>query len=149
MELDLNDFVETVQNEEVMYLATSALGGVSIRPVSPLAGEKNTIYFYTSKDSRKYKQMKENPQVAFSLGSVGRYQAEGKVRFLGGVFADENAELQRAYRNRYRGAFEIAAPGEVMESNEFIAIDLHLIRGWIFDKENPEMPIGQGEIQFS
>ncbi|MEG0324675.1 MAG: pyridoxamine 5'-phosphate oxidase family protein, partial [Raoultibacter sp.] len=135
--------------EEVMYLATSAHDSVSIRPVSPLMKERGVVCFYTSKDSRKYEQMKENPQVAFSDGAVGRYQAEGTVRFLGSVFADENAGLYAAYKERYAGAFEMSAPGEVMELHEFIAIDLVLIKGWIFDKANPEIPVGQGEIHFS
>ena len=148
MELDYNDFAETVRNEEIMYLATSGDDGIAIRPVSPLMGEGNTVYFYTSHTSRKYAQMKQNPSVAFSVGSAGRYQAEGTVRFLGGVFASENAELNAAYRARYTGAFEISAPGEDMESNEFIAVDIAVLKGWIFDKENPSMPIGQGEIRF-
>ena len=61
---------------------------------------------------------------------------------------EENAALANAYKAKYQGAFEEAAPGEVMESNEFLVIDLGLLRGWIFDKENPEVPIGQGEIAF-
>lgn len=148
MELDLKDFAETVKAEEVMYLATAAGDRVSVRPISPLLLDEKTVCFYTSKDALKYAQMKENPHVGFVVGAVGRYQGEGTVRFLGSVFAEENAALANAYKAKYQGAFEEAAPGEVMESNEFLVIDLGLLRGWIFDKENPEVPIGQGEIAF-
>ena len=149
MDLDLNDFIETVRTEEIMFLATASGSEVSVRPVSPLMGEGNTVYFYTSKDSRKYRQMKENPVAAFVIGAAGRYQAEGTVRFLGGVFGEENEALNQQYRAKYRGAFEEAAPGEVMESNEFIALDLKTLKGWVFDTENPEIPVGKGEMTFA
>ena len=148
MELDVNDFEQTVRSEEVMYLATASGEEVSVRPVSPLMGEGNIVYFYTSKDSRKYRQMRENPHAAFVIGAVGRYQGEGDVRFLGSIFSDENEALREQYKAKYHGAFEEAAPGEVMESNEFIALDLKRVQGWIFDKEQPEVPIGQGEITY-
>ncbi|WP_139652337.1 pyridoxamine 5'-phosphate oxidase family protein [Raoultibacter phocaeensis] len=149
MELNVDDFIETVRTEEIMFLATAAGDEVSVRPVSPLMGEGNVVYFYTSKDSRKYRQMKENPVAAFVIGAAGRYQAEGTVRFLGSVFSEENEELNGQYRAKYRGAFEEAAPGEDMESNEFIAFDLKTLKGWIFDTENPEIPIGKGELTFA
>lgn len=149
MELNMEHFKETVRTEEVMYLATSADDVVTVRTVSPLLRDDLTVYFYTSCKSQKYQQMKKNSNVAFTIGVNGCYQAQGTVRFLGSVFAEENAELNAVYRNKYEGAFVEAAPGEDMQSNEFMAIDIKMLKGWIFGPENPMEPIGVGEKHFA
>lgn len=148
MELNLNDFKQAVTETEIIYLATSANDKATIRPVSPLFLDDSKVCFYTASDSRKYAQMKENPNVAFCVGAMGSYQVEGTVEFLGSVFSEENAEINKAYRARYIGAFEEAAPGETMELNEFIVINISQIKGWIFNDENPPIPVGMGEIHF-
>ena len=149
MELNLDQFREMVAGADVILLATSAENDVSIRPVSPLIlDDPSVVYFYTSYDSNKYAQMKANKNVAFCVGPVGSYQAKGTVRFLGGIFAPENEALNAAYKKKYVGAFEMAAPGEDMATNEFMAIDIKNLKGWIFSEENPEEPIGMGEVTF-
>lgn len=140
MKLDLNHFKETVEKEEIMYLATSDEQHVTLRPVSPLLIEEkgiHNIYFYTSNQSNKYKQLMRNPNVSINIGQMGIYQAEGVVRFLGGVFEDKNTELKEAYTKKYPGAFEHPAPGEDMKSNEFLVVEIKLLKGWIYEGEQP------------
>jgi len=145
MKLDLEDFKETVRKEEVMYLATTKNNDVSIRTVSPLLIGDNTVCFYTSHNSEKYDQLKANPKAAFCVGMYGRYQAQGTVKFLGSVFNEENETIRELYKAKYHGAFEIAAPGEDMHTNEFIIIEIKLIKGWIFEGE---MPVGLADLKF-
>jgi len=149
MDLDLDEFCKTIKESEVMYLATSVDNEVFIRPVSPLLVDEKTVCFYTANDSEKYQQMKANSQIAFCVGPMGAYQVKGTIRFLGSVFSEENKALNKQYRERYKGAFEISAPGETMENNEFVIVDISVVKGWIFDKENPEIPIGMGETHFA
>lgn len=146
MQLDLNQFRDTVKEASIIYLATSKNNHVTVRPVSPLITDDSmTVYFYTSNQSEKYEQMKANPNIAFSVGSNGCYQAQGTVKFAGNVFSDENKWLKDKYKEKYAFAFEVGAPGEDMQTNEFIAIDIKLLKGWIFEGE---VPVGMGEVRF-
>lgn len=146
MQLDQNQFRDTVKNAEIIYLATSKDNDVSVRPVSPLiVGDDMTVYFYTSNQSKKYGQMKANPNIAFCVGTNGCYQVQGVAKFLGNVFSDENKWLKGKYKEKYAFAFEIGAPGEDMQTNEFVAIDIKSLKGWIFEGE---IPVGMGEVKF-
>lgn len=144
MKLDLEVFRKTVAEEEVMFLATSKDDDVTIRPVSPLIMEGMTVYFYTGNQSEKYAQMRANPKVAFSLGLNGCYQVQGTVKFLGGVFEEKNTQIRNAYKEKYKGAFEVAAPGEDFSTIEFMAVDIKVLKGWIFDVKDPNVPLGMG-----
>lgn len=137
MSFDLVGAVKALVNkEEVMILATSDGEKVGVRTVSPLLID-GRIIFYTSKGSNKYIQMEKNNNIGFCIGMNGIYQGEGKVKFLGSVFADENKEINEVYRKKYVGAFEEGAPGEDMQSNQFIEIELTGLKGWRFEGEVP------------
>jgi len=146
MKLNLEHFTDAVKDAEIIYLATSKDNVVTIRPVSPLlVGDLMTVYFYTGNDSVKYGQMRANPNVAFCVGTYGQYQVQGTVRFLGSVFSEKNKPLKEVYKTKYEFAFEVGAPGEDMALNEFIAIDIRVLKGWIFEGGNP---VGLAEERF-
>ena len=134
MKLNFENFKKTVEKEYVINLATSAENKVTLRSVGPIIIDQ-TIYFYTGNNDEKYRQMKANNNVAFSIGINGKYYGQGKAKFLGSIFDDKNHHLREIYKKKYEGAFEISAPGEDMNSNEFIGIHIMLLKEWIFDAE--------------
>ena len=146
MKLDFEAFKKTVEKEYVLYLATSSENDVTLRSVCPIIIDK-TIYFYTGNTTQKYQQMKTNENIAFSIGVNGLYYGQGKVEFLGSVLTDKNKSLKEIYQKKYEGAFEISAPGEDINSNEFIGIHIRVLKEWLFDNENG-IPLGLVEEKF-
>lgn len=134
MKLNFENFKNTINKEYVIYLATGENNNITMRAISPIMIESD-IYFYTGNTSEKYMQMKANPNVAFSIGPLGLYYGQGEVEFLGSVLDEKNKKLKEIYKNKYKDAFEIAAPGEDINTNEFVKIKLTILKEWIWDKE--------------
>ena len=132
-ELNIEQFHEVVQKEEMLYLATSANDKVTMRIVSPLLVD-DKIIFYTGSHSNKYKQMEVNSNVA---GQIGNYQFEGVVTFLGYFDLPENERIKNLYKEKYVGAFEHFMPGEIKENIEFVEISLAHVKAFIFEGEFP------------
>lgn len=140
MKLNFEDFKNTINKEYVIYLATGENNNITMRAISAIMIDSD-IYFYTGNTSEKYMQMQVNPNVAFSVGPLGIYYGQGKVEILGRVLDEKNKELKEIYQKKYEGAFEIAAPGEDMNTNEFVKIKLTILKEWIWDKET-NSPLG-------
>ena len=98
----LEKFYDAVKKEMTAVLATSAEGSVTMRVVSPVYYEGDILIF-TSAGSRKYNQLKENPNCCISAGCCF---AEAAAEFFGGTMLDENQNMRDAYTEKFPEAFD-------------------------------------------
>jgi hypothetical protein len=131
MNYGLEKFYESVKTEEELLLATSAGGIVTMRTVSPVL-YNDAILIFTSPTSRKYTQLKQNPNCALK---VGIFFVEAEAEFLGATMLESNAALREVYTLKFKGAFD-----ETLENNgvnaEFLLLKPKHIRGWLMDDNN-------------
>lgn len=132
MEVNLERLEDTLNKAEVIYLSTSKDDVVSSRPVSPL-NMGLTIYVRTSASSRKAKEMLANQNVAVC---VHNFYFTARSRSLGSVFDESNAEIKKAYRERYPDAF--GEEDTFIESDElFFEVVIGTVSEWIYDNGAP------------
>jgi len=118
-------FWKSVESEEIMLLATASTDNVSMRTVSPVRYD-NGILIFTCPGSRKYAQLKENPNCCISL--TGCF-VEAKAEFFGPTMSDSNAKLREAYDKKFKGAFDENVQFNGRNS-EFILLRPIVIKGW-------------------
>jgi len=121
----IEKFWNGVKNEEIMLLATASNENVSMRTVSPVFYD-NAVLIFTGPGSRKYAQLKKNPNCCISL--TGCF-VEAKAEFLGPTMADGNEKLRDAYDKKFKGAFDENVEFNGMDS-EFILLRPIVIKGW-------------------
>lgn len=121
-------FFETIKKEMTMVLAASAGGNVSMRIVSP-AYYPDGILFFTDAGSKKYRQLKQNPNCCISIGG---FFAEATARLCGATMLPENTSLREAYCKKFPGVFDegIAFGGR---NAEFILLTPVRLTGWAFE----------------
>ena len=131
----LTNFWKSVKTEETAILATSAGGSVTMRIVSPVYYE-DAVLIFTSPDSLKYQQLKDNPNCCVA---VGGYFMEAKAQFLGLTMLDENAAYRDVYSEKFNDAFadDIAFGGR---EAEFILLKPNRLKGWGFENGTPTGP---------
>ena len=93
-----------MHKHSIGVLSTSDGGLVTSREMR-LVYDGLTVYYYTSVDSRKYKQITSNPNVAISVSVI---QIEGKASILGHPALPENAKFFQLYKEQQPQAFEIS-----------------------------------------
>jgi Pyridoxamine 5''-phosphate oxidase. len=121
----IEKFWNSVKSEEIMLLATAADDSVSMRTVSP-AYYDNAVLIFTGPSSRKYAQLKQNPNCCISL--TGCF-VEAKAEFMGPTMLDSNAKLRNAYDKKFKGAFDESVEFNGKDS-EFILLRPTVIKGW-------------------
>lgn len=120
-------FYEYIKKEMAVTFATAAGNSVSMRLVSPVY-YKGDILMFTYPSSKKYSQMKENPNCCIS---VGEFFAEGTVKFFGDTMLDSNKAFREAYDQKFPDAFdENAEFGGV--GAEFFLVHPVRLTGWTF-----------------
>lgn len=131
----VEEFWACVKKDEGGLLATSANDRVTMRVVSPVYYD-SAILIFTSPDSLKYQQLKENPLCCISIG--GSF-LEAKAEFHGHTMKDENASLREVYSAKFNDAFDenLAFGGR---ESEFIILKPVRLRGWTFDNGIPVEP---------
>lgn len=136
-------FFEVVKNEMGVTLATALDGSVTMRVVSPVLYD-GKILLFTSPDSRKYMQLRENPRCCVAAGA---FFAEATAAFCGATMLDENESLRKAYSEKFPGAFDegIAFGGR---DAEFILLTPTRLTGWAFENDVPT-PEGIPTIPFA
>ena len=133
----LENFWESVKKEETSLLATSAGGNVTMRTVSP-AYYEDAILIFTSPDSQKYQQLKENPNCCIAIGGCFM---EATAQFLGCTMLDENATCRDVYSVKYTGAFD-ESENEAFGGRDadFILLKPINVKGWGFENGEPTGP---------
>jgi general stress protein 26 len=105
---------EALHKHSIGVLATSDGGVVTSREMR-LIYDGLTIYCYTSMDSRKFKQITSNPNVAISVSAI---QIEGVASILGHPAEPENTKFFELYKEQQPQAFKISY-------NEYLAEGKH------------------------
>lgn len=125
-------FFELIDKEMSVVLATSAANSVTMRQVSPVC-YKRSILIFTAPDSKKYQQLKANPNCCVAAGN---FFAESKAEFLGKTMSDSNKEYRTVYSEKFPGAFEegVAFGGRAAE---FILLHPVKLKGWAFENDIP------------
>ncbi|MDO5560999.1 MAG: pyridoxamine 5'-phosphate oxidase family protein [Oscillospiraceae bacterium] len=127
----IKDFYDIIRKAEVINLATSENGSVTMRCVSPVFYQ-DKVLFFTSPDSEKYRQLKANPHCCINSGL---YYAQAEAEFSGQTMLDINKELRDAYCEKFPGAFD-----EGLEfggrKDDFILLTLKHLSGWTYENEN-------------
>lgn len=95
------EFIRSLEKLGIMVLATCAAGRVTARPMSIVnIGEE--ILFQSDVNFLKFKQIKENPNVALSAANI---QIEGVATIGEQALANSNSEFVALYKVRHRGSF--------------------------------------------
>ncbi|MDO5846290.1 MAG: pyridoxamine 5'-phosphate oxidase family protein [Methanocorpusculum sp.] len=124
----LKEFFATVEREFCAVLATASGQSVTMRTVSPVYYEGRVLIF-TSSDSVKYRQLRENPVCCVAAGI---FFDEAKEEFLGPTMSDANTELRAAYCRKFPDAFTEGVPLGGREA-EFILFTPFRPKGWAFE----------------
>lgn len=94
--------ISEFQKHDHGILATSDRGYVTARKVR-LVADGLTVYCFTDRRSKKYQQMKANPNVAIAADNI---QIEGVATLKGHPLDEENAVFLKAYREMRPEAYE-------------------------------------------
>lgn len=96
--------MEALHRHSIGVLSTSDGGFVTAREMR-LVYDGLTIYCYTHLDSRKYKQVSSNPNVALSVSTI---QIEGVASILGHPAESKNARFLKLYKEQQPQAYEFS-----------------------------------------
>jgi uncharacterized pyridoxamine 5'-phosphate oxidase family protein len=97
------EMIKEIQKHELVFLATSERELVTNRMVR-LVSKGLSFFFLTNVNSRKYKQIMTNPNVAIAAGGL---QIEGVASLKGHPQDEENAEFIKAFRESRPEAYEM------------------------------------------
>lgn len=125
-------FYEEVKKEQVMTLATGTANRVTMRIVSP-AYYDGKILMFTNAGSKKYQQLKENPNCSVSLSS---FFAEAVAEFCGACMLPENEKLREVYSQKYPGSFDEGVEFGGRDS-DFVLLTPTRLSGWAFENDIP------------
>lgn len=126
----VKQFYKQVNESMTIVLATSKDNKITMRYVSPVLFN-NDILIFTSCNSLKYQQLKENPNCGIYIKD---FFVEAKATFYGNTMNEENRELRDVYNAKFMGAFEDNTDfGGV--NKEFILLHPTRITGWGFEND--------------
>lgn len=115
------EVIDFITRNNKMVLATCSENRVTARTVS-IINQGLKIYFQTDIEFLKYRQIKENSNVALCQGNV---QIEGQAKITCHPF--ENPYFIENYQNRHKTAFEKYSH---LKDNVIIEIEPNLITFW-------------------
>lgn len=128
----VNDFLEHIKGEETAVLATASGGMVTMRTVSPVCTE-DAVLIFTSPQSCKYRQLKENPNCCLSAGG---YYLQARAEFAGPTMKEDNASLRELYNAKFPGAFDADMDFGGRDS-DFILFKPVALSGWSYESGRP------------
>jgi len=104
--------IEEIQNHERGYLATSKGESVYVRQMM-LISDGLTIWFITDQNTRKYKQIKANPNVGIAMGLS--LHLEGTATLKGHPLEEENKAFIKAFQEKVPDIYERSLrPGRIL-----------------------------------
>ena len=115
------EVVNFISQNNLMVLATGSENRVSARTVS-IINRGLHIYFQTDMEFLKYRQIKDNPNVALCLGNV---QIEGAAKLIGHPLA--NPWFIENYQKYHPTSF---AKYSHLQDNVVIEVTPHLVTLW-------------------
>jgi len=89
------------------------------------------IYFQTSVDSLKIRQIKANKNVALC---VGTYQIEGVAQILAHPLSKENSSFAQAYKLKHPDSFELYS---AYDDEVVVHISIHRVSQWKYIDGKP------------
>lgn len=128
----VSQFFEVIKAEMTVILATASGNSVTMRVVSPVCYD-GKILIFTSSDSQKYRQLKENPNCCVSAGA---FFARATAEFCGATMLDKNEALRKVYSAKFPGAFDegLAFGGR---DADFVLLKPTKLTGWAFENDIP------------
>ncbi|MDL2236718.1 pyridoxamine 5'-phosphate oxidase family protein [Christensenellaceae bacterium OttesenSCG-928-K19] len=132
----LQKFWDSVKNEDTAILATSANNNVTMRTISPVY-YKDAILIFTSPESQKYKQLKENSACCVAIGGCF---LEANAELLGPTMQNKNTHLRDVYTKKFNDAFDETVEHGGCES-DFVLLNPLRITGWVFESGMPTSPL--------
>ena len=131
----MNDFWEKANElfgdlgtHETMVLSTSLNNKVSSRMMSIILLD-GACLFQTDRNSRKYSQMKDNPNVALCVNNI---QIEGICKEIGKPAG--NAEFCKLYEEFFSSAYELYTN---LNSEVLFCVELVFVKKWIYENGKP------------
>lgn len=116
-----NEVIDFITRNNTMVLATCSENRVTARAVS-IINQGMKIYFQTDFEFLKYRQIKENPNVALCHGNI---QIEGQAKITCHPF--ENPYFIENYKNQHKTAFEKYSH---LKDNVIIEVEPSFITFW-------------------
>jgi len=134
--IDKADVIKTFEREKTLVLATCADGRVTIRTMSHVSDGPD-IYFQTGADSLKMRQIRENPNVAMT---VGPYDIEGTAAELGHPLSAENALFKRLIKEKHPDTFK---RWSALEDEVVVKVTVRSVRQWKYVDGKPFIAEGE------
>lgn len=95
-------FIESIEKLGIMVLATASAGKVTARPMS-IVNIEEQILFQSDVNFLKFKQIKDNPNVAMTAGNI---QIEGIAKIGEHSLASSNSDFVALYKEKHRGSYD-------------------------------------------
>ena len=131
----MNDFeskcralFESIGDHKTMVLSTSLHDKVTSRTMSVVLIDRE-FYFQTDLSFRKYRQIRENPNVALCTDNI---QVEGICAEMG--FPHDCPEFCGIYKRYFSAAYDMYSG---LESERLFAVKPTYIQKWIYEAGNP------------
>ena len=124
------EIISVLEKESTLTLATCAGDRVTIRPMSHI-NDGMDIYFQTSVDSLKIRQIKANKNVALC---VGTYQIEGVAQILAHPLSKENSSFAQAYKLKHPDSFKLYS---AYDDEVVVHISIHRVSQWKYIDGKP------------
>lgn len=128
----LEQFYDLIRTEMGVILATGTMDSITMRLVSPVCYQ-GSILIFTDADSKKYQQLRSNPNCCISAGA---FFAEAKAEFLGPAMTEKNKNLRDAYSEKFPDAF-LEGVSFGGRNAEFLLLTPTKLSGWAFENDVP------------
>lgn len=123
-----SEFFRDFGTHETMVLSTSQNDKVSSRMMSVILLD-GALLFQTDRNSKKYSQIKVNPNVALCANNI---QIEGICKEIGKPA--DNAEFCKLYKKFYPSAYELYSNSE---REVLFYVEPVFIQKWIYENGKP------------
>lgn len=118
--------IDEIEKHRKIYLATSVGDHVTVRRVGVIS-DGLKMWFVTDHESRKYKQIEINPNVAVALGD--NLQIEGIATLKGHPMDVENSDYIQAFKLQFSEMYErVSRPGRNLQRKGSRVIEVYPTR---------------------
>jgi general stress protein 26 len=134
-DLPADEVIKKLESEKSIIISTCADNRVTIRTMSHV-NDGLTIYFQTGKDYLKCQQIRQNPNVAVSIGG---YDIEGKATLLGHPLEKENSMFMKLFGEKHTEYKNVWSdrPEEIV-----VKIEIKSVKQWRYINSEPYIAIG-------
>lgn len=126
--IQLSKFFDDFGTHRNMVLSTSYQDKVSSRMMS-IVRIDDKFYFQTDRNFRKYKEIKENPNVSLCIDNI---QVEGVCREIGAP--TDNSEFCEIFKTAFPKACSLYS---LLKNEALFEISPIYIENWIYENDQP------------